>query len=74
MYLLKNGLLVVSCAGLVNDNVIIRTPMIYNGGENFSLEVFKQEYPSYGASDYREPALQILQEVAVTFRIPYMLL
>lgn len=28
---------------------------------NFSLEQTKQEYPSYGTTDFREPAFQILQ-------------
>ncbi|GAB3056033.1 alpha-galactosidase [Virgibacillus ainsalahensis] len=35
---------------------------VYEGEESFSLEVIKQEYPSYGTTDYREPAYQILQE------------
>jgi len=28
----------------------------------FSLEYYKQEYPSYGTSDFRKPAIKILQE------------
>ncbi|MDQ0225806.1 alpha-galactosidase [Metabacillus niabensis] len=32
------------------------------GDMNFSLEQTKQEYPSYGTTDFREPAFQILQE------------
>lgn len=29
---------------------------------NFSLEFAKQEYPSFGTTDYRQPAFEILQE------------
>jgi alpha-galactosidase len=35
---------------------------IYEGDMAFSLDILKQEYPSYGTGDYREPAFQILQE------------
>lgn len=35
---------------------------VYEGDNIFTLEVIKQEYPSYGTTDYREPAIQILQE------------
>lgn len=31
-------------------------------GKGFTLDAIKQEYPVYGTSDYREPALSILQE------------
>lgn len=31
-------------------------------GDSFSLDTLKQEYPSYGTTDFREPAFQILQE------------
>lgn len=36
------------------------TPSIDEKG--FSLDIVKQEYPSYGTGDYREPAFKILQE------------
>ncbi|WP_208591825.1 alpha-galactosidase [Gracilibacillus suaedae] len=32
------------------------------GDMTFSLEQTKQEYPSYGTTDFREPAYQVLQE------------
>lgn len=35
---------------------------VYEGDMDFSLDIIKQEYPSYGTSDYREPSFQILQE------------
>lgn len=35
---------------------------VFEGDLAFSLDQTKQEYPSYGTSDYREPAFQILQE------------
>ncbi|MFC7321719.1 alpha-galactosidase [Halobacillus campisalis] len=35
---------------------------VYEGDLEFSLDIIKQEYPSYGTTDYREPAYQILQE------------
>jgi alpha-galactosidase len=35
---------------------------VYEGNMEFSLDIIKQEYPSYGSTDYREPAFQILQE------------
>ena len=31
-------------------------------GKGFSLDMIKQEYPSYGTGDYREPAFAVLQE------------
>lgn len=34
----------------------------FEGNGRFSLEAIKQEYPSYGTSDYREPALQLWHE------------
>ncbi|WAA09275.1 alpha-galactosidase [Fervidibacillus albus] len=34
----------------------------YEDSPEFSLELIKQEYPSYGTTDFREPAIQILQE------------
>lgn len=35
---------------------------VFEGDLTFSLDLLKQEYPSYGTTDYREPAYQILQE------------
>ncbi|MGE6754578.1 alpha-galactosidase [Rossellomorea sp. NPDC071047] len=35
---------------------------VYEGDLSFSLDFLRQEYPSYGTTDYREPAFQILQE------------
>ena len=38
------------------------TSCIYEGDRKFSLEHLKLEYPVYGTSDYREPAVEILQK------------
>ncbi|GAE94370.1 alpha-galactosidase [Gracilibacillus boraciitolerans JCM 21714] len=38
------------------------TPYIKEGDMSFTLEQTKQEYPSYGTTDFREPAFQLLQE------------
>lgn len=35
---------------------------LYEGDRTFSLEHIKQEYPVYGSTDYRHPAVEILQE------------
>ena len=35
---------------------------LFEGNLTYSLEHLKQEYPSYGTTDYREPAFEILQE------------
>ncbi len=35
---------------------------IYEGERSFSLEHLRQEYPVFGTTDYREPAIEILQE------------
>ncbi|MCL9969927.1 alpha-galactosidase [Anoxybacillus kestanbolensis] len=35
---------------------------LYKGDQTFSLEVIKQEYPSYGTTDFREPAFHIWHE------------
>ena len=37
-------------------------PCTYEGDRTFSMEYLKQEYPSYGHGDMREPAYEILQE------------
>lgn len=34
----------------------------FEGDQTFSLDQLKQEFPSFGTSDFREPAYQILQE------------
>lgn len=34
----------------------------FEGNGRFSLEAIKQEFPSYGTSDYREPAIQLWHE------------
>ncbi|MGV8979740.1 alpha-galactosidase [Clostridium sp.] len=38
------------------------TACVFEGDLTFSLEHVKQEYPSYGTTDFREPAFEILQE------------
>ncbi len=37
----------------------VLAPCTFEGNLNFSLELLKQEYPSYGTGDYREPAYQL---------------
>lgn len=38
------------------------TSYIFDGDRSFSLEHIRQEYPVYGTTDYRHPAIEILQE------------
>jgi alpha-galactosidase len=38
------------------------TACVFEGDLNFSLEHVKQEYPSYGTTDFRQPAFEILQK------------
>lgn len=38
------------------------TPNSIADRKGFSLDLLKQEYPSFGTGDYREPAISILQE------------
>lgn len=38
------------------------TSYIFEGDRSFSLEHIRQEYPVYGTTDYRHPAIEILQE------------
>lgn len=38
------------------------TSYVFEGDRTFSLEHLKQEYPVYGSTDYRHPAVEILQE------------
>ncbi|WP_087974257.1 alpha-galactosidase [Oceanobacillus rekensis] len=47
---------------LMTERQRSNTSYVYEGDERFSLEILKQEYPSHGTTDYREPAFQILQE------------
>lgn len=37
------------------------SPCVFEGDKFFSLDQIKQEYPSYGSSDYRRPAFEIRQ-------------
>lgn len=37
------------------------TSYVFEGDRTFSLEHMKQEYPVYGTTDYRHPAVEILQ-------------
>lgn len=38
------------------------TSYVFEGDRSFSLEHIRQEYPVYGTTDYRHPAIEILQE------------
>lgn len=38
------------------------TSYVFEGDRTFSLEHIRQEYPVYGTTDYRHPAVEILQE------------
>ena len=38
------------------------TSYVYENDRTFSLEHIRQEYPVYGSTDYRHPAVEILQE------------
>ncbi|WP_345240062.1 alpha-galactosidase [Pontibacillus salipaludis] len=40
----------------------VTTSYVYEGDLNFSLDLVQQEYPVYGTTDYRYPALHIEQE------------
>lgn len=46
---------------LVEMNHRPMTSYVFEGNKLFSLDQIKQEYPSYGATDYRHPAVQIMQ-------------
>ncbi len=37
------------------------TACVFDGNKRFSLDHLKQEYPAYGTSDFRHPALEIVQ-------------
>ncbi|KGX93972.1 alpha-galactosidase [Pontibacillus halophilus JSM 076056 = DSM 19796] len=36
------------------------TTYVYEGDSTFSLDLARQEYPTYGTTDYREPALHVV--------------
>ena len=38
------------------------TSYVFEGDRTFSLEHIRQEYPVYGSTDYRHPAVEVLQE------------
>lgn len=38
------------------------TSYVFEGDRSFSLEHIRQEYPVYGTTDYRHPAVEVLQE------------
>ena len=44
------------------DQVRAGTPYVYEGDMDFSLNLERQEYPSYGTTDFRAPAIDILQK------------
>ncbi|MGP4077505.1 alpha-galactosidase [Halobacillus sp. K22] len=47
---------------LYNEGERAATSYVYEGDLNFSLDLVQQEYPVYGTTDYRYPALHIEQE------------
>ena len=46
---------------LVEMNHRPMTAYVFEGDKKFSLDHIKQEYPSYGTTDFRHPALEIVQ-------------
>ena len=46
---------------LVEMNHRPMTSYVFEGNKKFSLDHLKQEYPSYGSTDYRHPALEVVQ-------------
>ena len=48
------------------------TACVYEGNRKFSLEHLKLEYPVYGSSDYRYPAVEILQENGSRISVFYL--
>ena len=44
---------------LRRDRACIGAPDTFENNLDFSLDVYRQEYPAYGAGDYREPAYQL---------------
>lgn len=51
-----------SFSHLMEEGVRDMAPCQYEGNHTFSREYLRQEYPSYGTGDMREPAFQIAQE------------
>ena len=47
---------------LLEESYRDMSPCAFEGDRMFSLENLKQEYPTFGSGDMREPAFQILQE------------
>lgn len=47
---------------LMEDAARCMASCVYEGSKRFSLEHIKQEYPVYGTSDYREPAIEVVQK------------
>lgn len=46
---------------LIENRYRPTTSYMYDGDYSFTLEHLKQEYPAYGTTDFRMPALEILQ-------------
>ena len=46
---------------LLEINSRVMSPSIFDD-RHFSLENIRQEYPVYGSSDFRHPAIEVLQE------------
>ena len=44
------------------------TSYIYEWDKSFSLEHIRQEYPVYGTTDYRHPAIELLQKNGAEFQ------
>ncbi|KGX91656.1 alpha-galactosidase [Pontibacillus halophilus JSM 076056 = DSM 19796] len=51
-----------SFSHLAKEEHRVTSSYVYEDDPTFSLDLLKQEYPSYGTSDYREPAYQIEQQ------------
>lgn len=47
---------------MLQQRACVLAPCSFRNNMDFSLEVIKQEYPTYGTGDYREPAYKITQE------------
>ncbi len=47
---------------LLVERGVILAPCTFEGDLDFSLEVLKQEYPSYGTGDFRDPAYQLTMD------------
>lgn len=51
-----------SFAHMLEVRIRSMAPLQYEGDRDFSMEHIKQEYPSYGHGDMRDPAYEILQQ------------